>query len=210
MCSHDLRTVAVAKKASPRKTVKKTKAVRTGGAKRPAARKTAARALKASARSATTATAEAKATRKSPRKSRLSKTELADFRDRLLGKRRSLLGDMNGIEAEALHVNRKDGSGDLSSMPTHPADLGTDNYEQEFTLGLLESERQLLNEIDEALARIRKGTYGVCQGTGKPITKARLRARPWSKYGIEYARMIEKGLVRPNEVDEDGSDGDGR
>ena len=82
-------------------------------------------------------------------------------------------------------------------MPTHPADIGTDNYEQEFSLGLLESERALLAEIDEALERIDKGTYGVCLGTGEPIGKPRLHARPWAKYCIEYARLIEKGLARP-------------
>ena len=120
----------------------------------------------------------------------------------LIEKRRALVGDMNGIQAEALGANRRQGAGDLSNMPTHPADIGTDNYEQEFSLGLLESERALLAEIDEALARIEDGTFGVCLGTGKPIAKARLKARPWAKYGIEYARLIEKGLVRPGEDDE--------
>jgi len=200
----------VARKASTGKAAKKAKAAGAGKAKRSSATKVATktRTRKASTRSAAAA-AEPKRAKKAPRKSRLSKVELTDFRDRLLEKRRSLVGDMNGIEAEALHVSRKDGSGDLSSMPTHPADVGTDNYEQEFTLGLLESERLLLNEIDQALVRVREGTYGVCKGTGKPITKARLRARPWSKYGIDYARMIEKGLVRPSEIDEDDSGDNG-
>jgi RNA polymerase-binding protein DksA len=129
----------------------------------------------------------------------LSKSELAEFRRLLLDKRRAILGDMSGIESEALRTNRQDGSGDLSNMPTHPADIGTDNFEQEFTLGLLESERALLKEINEALDRIENGTYGVCLGTGQPIGLARLRARPWAKYCIEYARLMEKGLVRPSE-----------
>jgi DnaK suppressor protein len=130
-------------------------------------------------------------------KSPLDKAELAEFRKMLLAKRQALVGDMNGIQAEALGPDRLAGGGDLSNMPTHPADIGTDNYEQEFTLGLLESERALLGDIDEALARIEAGSYGVCLGTGKPIDKARLRARPWAKYCIEYAKMIEQGLVRP-------------
>ena len=54
-------------------------------------------------------------------------------------------------------------------------------------------------EIDEALRRIEDGTFGICVGTGMVIAKARLMARPWSKYGIEYARMVEKGLVRPGD-----------
>jgi RNA polymerase-binding protein DksA len=130
----------------------------------------------------------------------LSKSEVAEFRKLLLEKRRAILGDMSGIESEALRTNRQEGSGDLSNMPTHPADIGTDNFEQEFTLGLLESERTMLKEINEALERISSGTYGVCLGTGKPIGLARLRARPWAKYCIEYARLMEKGLVRPSDA----------
>jgi RNA polymerase-binding protein DksA len=129
------------------------------------------------------------------RKSPLSKAELDEFHQMLMDKRRAILGDMTGMEAETVRSNRQDRSGDLSNIPIHPADVGTDNFEQEFTLGLLESERTLLREIDEALERIKAVTYGVCQGTGKPIDKARLRARPWTKYCIEYARLIEKGLA---------------
>jgi RNA polymerase-binding protein DksA len=75
------------------------------------------------------------------------------------------------------------------------ADIGTDNYEQEFALGLMDSERKLLKEIDDALQRIEKRTYGICEGTGKPISKARLEAQPWARYCVEYARMLEQGLV---------------
>jgi len=197
----------VAKKATTRKTARKLKKA----AARTVTRRSSAKARTATAtktrnrksRGGSSGAAKAKARGRSLPKSRLSKAELAGFREMLLEKRRSLVGDMNGIEAEALRMNRKEGSGDLSSMPTHPADLGTDNYEQEFTLGLLESERQMLGEIDEALERIRNGTYGICQGTGKPITKARLRARPWAKYSIEYARMVEQGLVHPSSEDQE-------
>lgn len=125
----------------------------------------------------------------------LNRKELGEYRAMLLEKRRTLLGDMDGMHAEAMRDNRDQGTSDLSTMPVHMADIGTDNYEQEFTLGLLESERQLLREIDEALRRMAEGTYGVCLGTGKPINKARLRAMPWAKYSIEYARLLEQGRV---------------
>lgn len=137
-------------------------------------------------------------------KTPLNKADLEMFRQMLLDKRRALIGDMNGIEAEALRTNRQDGSGDLSNMPTHPADIGTDNFEQEFTLGLLESERILLTEINSALERVDAGTYGVCLGTGQPIGVARLKARPWAKYCIEYAKLLEKGLARPPEEESRG------
>lgn len=139
-------------------------------------------------------------------KSPLARKDLKQFRQMLTDKRRALLSDMDGIQAETLGAGRHQGAGDLSNMPTHPADIGTDNYEQEFSLGLLESEQALLGEIDEALARIDAGTYGICLGTGKPIGKARLKARPWAKYGIKYARMIEQGLARPGEDDKLPSD----
>ena len=126
-------------------------------------------------------------------RSPLTREELKEFRQLLLAKRRELVGDMTGIEAEALGADRQESKGDISD---HPADAGTDNFEQEFSLGLLESERNMLTDIDRALSRIDKGTYGVCLGTGKPIAKARLLARPWAPYSIEYARMVEKGLVR--------------
>ncbi|GAI90492.1 unnamed protein product, partial [marine sediment metagenome] len=130
-------------------------------------------------------------------KSPLTPSELRSFRKILLEKRHELIGDLNGIETEALRRGHQNVSGDLSTLPTHPADVGTDNYEQEFSLGLLESERELLAKIDAALGRIEDKTYGICMGTGKAIAKARLGARPWTRYCIEYAEMLEKGTVRP-------------
>ena len=83
-----------------------------------------------------------------------------------------------------------------SKMPIHMADIGTDNYEQEFTLELIENDRNLLREIDEALDRIENGTYGICLATGKPISKSRLKHKPWAKYCIEYVREQEKSNRR--------------
>ena len=166
------------------KAVKKASARRSPGkaaAKKPAAKKKAVK----------------------PAKARLSKSELKEFRRLLLEKRVNLVGDMNGAENESLRTSRQEGTGDLSNLPTHPADVGTDNYEQEFTLGLLESERILLAEIDGALDRIEAGMFGICIGTHKPIRKPRLRARPWAKYCIEYARLVEKGLVNPDQISDD-------
>jgi RNA polymerase-binding protein DksA len=78
-------------------------------------------------------------------------------------------------------------------MPIHMADLGSDNYEQDLAVGLMDGERRLLQEIDQALDRIQQGTYGICEGTDKPISRARLEAMPWARYCIEYERMIEEG-----------------
>jgi DnaK suppressor protein len=132
-------------------------------------------------------------------KPRLSAAELEHFQRLLLEKRRELLGNVSKIEGEALRQSRLDASGDLSSMPIHMADLGTDNFEQEFSLDLMDSERRLLVEMEDALHRIETGTFGICEGTGKPISKARLEAQPWARYSVEYAKMVEEGRVREGE-----------
>ena len=123
----------------------------------------------------------------------LSKKDLEFFRDLLLEKRRELVGDMSSMEREALQ-----GSGDsnLSNLPMHMADMGTDNYEQEFTLGLVEKDRTLLREINHALVKIQDGSYGTCEATGVPIGKPRLEAKPWARHSIEYARKLEQSRGR--------------
>jgi DnaK suppressor protein len=134
------------------------------------------------------------ATNLKPRKNQagMLTKELEHFRDLLLEKRREIVGDMSSMEREAL----RSGSGsNLSTLPIHMADMGTDNYEQEFTLGLVEKDRNLLREINNALAKIQNGAYGMCEGTGKPIAKARLEAQPWARFSIDYARKIEKGVM---------------
>ena len=121
--------------------------------------------------------------------------EVRRFKELLLAKRSEILKNVREIEDEALNKSRLESSGDLSSMPIHMADLGSDNFEQEFALGLMDSERKLIMEIDEALERIDKGIYGICLGTGQSITKARLEAQPWAKHCIDYAQKLESGLV---------------
>lgn len=130
------------------------------------------------------------ASNEKPRKNQagFSPKELEHFRDLLLAKRREILGDMSAMEREAL---RSSGGSNLSTLPIHMADMGTDNYEQEFTLGLVETERRLLREINLALAKIQNGSFGICEGTGKPISKARLEVQPWARYSIEYAKQME-------------------
>jgi len=129
----------------------------------------------------------------------LTVEEISHYRDLLEEKRREIIGDLNHIEDEALKKSRLDASGDLSSMPIHMADIGTDNYEQEFSLGLLDSERKILREIEFALARIEDESYGICEMTGRGISKPRLEARPWARYCIEYAKLVEKGIVSEGE-----------
>ena len=128
-----------------------------------------------------------------PRRTRPGCPQGGEFRLLLLSKRRELVGDMSSMEREAL---RSAQGSNLSNLPLHMADMGTDNYEQEFTLGLVENERNLLREINGALAKIMDGSYGICEGTGKPISKVRLEAQPWARFSIEYQNKMEKGFIR--------------
>jgi len=144
-------------------------------------------------------TSRKKTSQSRAKKTRLTAGDTERFKQMLLEKRREIVMNVNEMEDEALKKSRLDASGDLSSMPIHMADIGTDNYEQEFALGLMDSERKLLKEIDDALERIEQGVYGTCEATGKPIAKARLEAKPWARYCVEYARMLEQGLVTESE-----------
>jgi RNA polymerase-binding transcription factor DksA len=122
-------------------------------------------------------------------KSKLSRKELDHYSELLLVKRAEILGLVTGMEQEALRSS----GGNLSHMPIHMADIGSDTADQDFALNLAEKERETLAEIDAALQRIDDGCFGVCQATGKPIPKARLDAKPWAKYTIEAARLVESG-----------------
>ena len=122
----------------------------------------------------------------------LSAADIEYFRNLLLAKKQELLHNVHEIQDEALKQSRQDAAGDLSCMPLHMADLGTDAYEQEFALDLMDSERKLLKEIHEALERIDEGKFGICIGTGQPIPMGRLKAMPWARYCVEYARELEE------------------
>lgn len=129
------------------------------------------------------------------RKSKLTAKELASFRELLLEKLKEIVGDVQHIESGALKTSRQDSAGDLSSMPIHMADIGSDNYEQEFSLGLMDTERKIVREIHEAIKRIQEGTYGICEGTGEPIPKMRLKGIPWARYCVKFAELVEKGMA---------------
>jgi len=133
------------------------------------------------------------------KKSPLKKAELEHFKKLLLEKRAEIVGNVNEMQDETLKKSRLDATGDLSSMPIHMADLGSDNYEQEFALGLVDGERKLLRAIDQAFERIENRTYGLCEATGKPVSKARLEAKPWAKYCVEYAQKVERGEITGEE-----------
>ncbi len=121
----------------------------------------------------------------------MKKTDAKHYKERLLSLRARLRGDVHAMAEAALHKTRAEASGDLSMMPIHMADVGTDNYEQEFTLSLLENEEHTLEAIEGALERIESGTYGDCAECGRIIPKTRLNAIPFTPYCVKCASKRE-------------------
>lgn len=122
----------------------------------------------------------------------MKKSDMKVYKDRLVVLRARLKGDVDGLANAALSKNRMDSSGDLSSMPIHMADLGSDNFEQEFTLSLMETEEDTLDAIETALQRIEEGTYGQCEECGNKIPKARLNAIPFASRCVKCAEQAEQ------------------
>ena len=122
----------------------------------------------------------------------MSNSERDNYREHLLALQRRLRNDVSQLADEGLKRAGGEASGNLSNMPIHMADLGTDNFEQEFTLGLLQNEEQLLEEINAALKRIELGTFGQCEECKRPIPKARLEALVYTRHCVDCARKVQQ------------------
>jgi DnaK suppressor protein len=124
-------------------------------------------------------------------KNGLTAAEIEKFRQILVTKRNEILGNVTVMEDETLKKERSE----LSSMPFHMADAGSDNFEQEFALDLMDGEKKMLIEINDALRRIDEKMFGICEGNGESISKARLNAIPWARYCVACAELNEKGQL---------------
>jgi DnaK suppressor protein len=124
----------------------------------------------------------------------LKNKELGQFRDLLLSLQARLRGDVQTLSTGAL------GAAADSKSPTHMAELGTETYEQDFSLRVMESDQEVLKEIRVALKKIEEGTYGICEGCvehGKPpskcwIPKTRLKVIPHARYCVNCAEQLER------------------
>lgn len=123
----------------------------------------------------------------------MNKADVKAFKERLLALRARLRGDVNQLAESALKKNRTQANGDLSSMPIHMADIGSDNFEQEFTLSLIETDGNTLTKIEAALDRIEEGSYGECEECGAKIPKQRLMAVPYATMCVKCASRSELG-----------------
>jgi len=112
------------------------------------------------------------------KKSLLTAAEVRRCKAQMLNKRAQIVGNITRMEDQALRSNKQEPSSD------NMADYGTDNYEQDFTLGLIENVEATVQEIDEALKRISESKYGVCEGCQEPIPKPRLSVLPYAKFCV--------------------------
>ena len=118
----------------------------------------------------------------------MNKQEIENFKKLLQARKAVLLRDANHLADEALGKSKNDAATlDISNF----ADLGSDNFEQELELGLLEDHEKALCEITEALMRIEAGTFGTCESCEKPVPKARLKAMPHARLCLECKRKEE-------------------
>ena len=123
----------------------------------------------------------------------MKKAEIKAFKEQLLLLRARLRGDVTAMADAALRKTRSEANGDLSSMPIHMADIGSDNYEQEFTLSLMQSDEMTLESIEAAIERIEDGAFGLCEECAGPVSKVRLNAIPYTPLCIKCAQKLERG-----------------
>ena len=122
-------------------------------------------------------------------KKKLGKKESQDFKKRILKLKEEIIAEIKHISDDTLKKSQKEASGDISGYTYHMADVATDTYDREFSLGIASNEREVLYELDDALKRIEDQTYGICEECKAVITKKRLVAVP-------YARLCVKCQVR--------------
>ena len=138
------------------------------------------------------ATKASKTSRNQKTHSKFSTDELATYKTQLLLLRTRIRGDVSTMTEGALSQNRTEAAGDLSVMPLHMADIGSDNFEQEQTLSFIQSDNVTLDLIEDALNRIKEGTYGICEDCGKPIPKVRLNVLPFAANCVHCVELANQ------------------
>jgi RNA polymerase-binding protein DksA len=125
-------------------------------------------------------------------KKKLNKKDLGVYRSLLLKRKSEVLDAIDHASEETIKKSQKDASGDISGYTYHMADVATDAYDREFSLGLVSSERKILSELGDALKKIEDGSYGVCEDCKSPIAKTRLKAIPYARLCVKCQEKREK------------------
>ena len=125
-------------------------------------------------------------------KKKFNKKELAEFKKIILKIKEEVLDEIKHISEDTLKKSQKDASGDISGYTYHMADVATDTYDREFSLGLASNEREALYELDDALKKIDEGAFGICEGCKSLISKVRLKAVPYARLCVKCQQKKEK------------------
>lgn len=97
-------------------------------------------------------------------------------------------------------VFASDNTGEISHIPTHPGDQGSQNFDQEIAMLMSSVEQQQVRDIEDAFYRIKNGTYGICENCSDAILLKRLEALPEARYCIDCAKsiMAQKAKLEPH------------
>jgi RNA polymerase-binding protein DksA len=125
-------------------------------------------------------------------KNKFNKKELVEFKKIILKRKEEILEGIKHISDDTLHKSQKEAAGDISGYTYHMADVATDTYDREFSLGLATNERKILYELDDALKKIDEGTFGICEDCRRLITKTRLKAVPFARLCVKCQEKREK------------------
>ena len=123
---------------------------------------------------------------------RVTEKDYKEFEERLLVERRKIMKEMGHLETTVLKVNPRDSAGDLSGYSFHMADAGTDAMDREKAFLLASAEGRLLMEINEALRRLYRSEFGVCEICSQPIGRARLEAMPYTRLCLPCKEKEER------------------
>ena len=122
----------------------------------------------------------------------MNKKDFKFFKELLMKKKTDLAKGIDHIANDALKTSQRDAAGDLSAYSLHMADMATDNYDREFSLGLADNEQKILNRINAALEKIEENTFGLCEACEKKISKVRLKAVPYAELCVPCQEKQEK------------------
>lgn len=122
----------------------------------------------------------------------MDKKTIKVFKELLLKKKAEISKGIEHIAKDALKTSQREATGDLSGYSLHMADMATDNYDREFSLGLATNEQKISNRIDEALEKMENNTFGLCELCGKKISKVRLKAVPYAELCVPCQQKQEK------------------
>ncbi|MFA5090151.1 MAG: TraR/DksA family transcriptional regulator [Candidatus Omnitrophota bacterium] len=125
-------------------------------------------------------------------KKKFNKKELTEFKKIIMKMKENILDGIRHISEDTLKKSQKDASGDISGYTYHMADVASDTYDREFSLGLASSERESLYELDDAAKRIEEGVFGVCESCKSLISKTRLRIVPYARLCVKCQEKKEK------------------